>query len=276
MSSLYILVVIILTFGMLVSFVGILVQTVRKKPNRKKWRNAFIAFFVVSMVCSFFNPSQDTGDSTDTQDVAVEGNDAVEEAQADDDATEAELENNVKDFLIECGFTEDEASDVQELFAECGITHINGDEIKTTGTDIDNLICYMVDIDDDRQLQFTVENRKAIYISCNWVDLYTEEDGVLCTVQDVHIAETDIPNDVKMDLVDLSIEYLDHYYPDVRYYDGWGVGRRDDVYMVQCQVSDGSILTDRWIFAYIYFEEQEDGEFVITKTNIDGWEHNYQ
>ena len=40
--------------------------------------------------------------------------------------------------------------------------------------------------------------------------------------------------------------------------------------MVQCQVSDGSILSGDWIYAYVWYEEQTEGEFTVVGVKING------
>ena len=113
---------------------------------------------------------------------------------------------------------------------------------------------------------------EIFYVSLNGEDLYDEEKGgYLKNFNDVHIPETYMSESTKMTLKNQTEPFLDKYFPyDTRYYDAWAVGREDDVFMVQCQISDGSILTDNWLFARVWYEQQEDGTFTPTGVEING------
>ena len=75
---------------------------------------------------------------------------------------------------------------------------------------------------------------------------------------------------VAEELRDKTETVLDKYFSDTRYYDAWGYGREDNKYMVQCQATDGSILTDNWIYCRVWYEQQESGEFTVTGVQING------
>lgn len=176
------------------------------------------------------------------------------------------------DKLVSFGFTESEAVENANLLKQCGIPSIELCEPTDPNATVDGLVSYRGKLDDDRTVWFTVESRKIFYISLNGEDLYDEDKGgYLKNFDDVHIPETYVSNTTKIELRDLTETVLDKYFlSDTRYYDAWAVGREDNIYMVQCQISDGSILTDSWIYGYVWYEQQPDGEFKPTGVKIDG------
>lgn len=163
------------------------------------------------------------------------------------DTTMSEISTENDTFvekLISFGFTEDEAMENAKILRQCGIPNIDICEPTDANATIDGLVAYRGELDDDRTFWFTVDSRKIFYVSLNGEDLYDEDKGgYLKNFNDVHIPETYMSESTKMTLKNQTEPFLDKYFPyDTRYYDAWAVGREDDVFMVQCQISDGSIL----------------------------------
>lgn len=187
------------------------------------------------------------------------------------------IENDgIVDKLISFGFTEEEADEQRKILLQCGILSIDICEPTDENATIDGLISFRGKIDEDRIFWFTVENRKIFYIALNGEDLYDEDKGgFIKTFDEVHIPETYVSQEDKIKLRDMAESILEKYFLasyDVRYYDAWAVGRKDDLYMTRCEISDGSILTDGWILGYVWFEKQ-DGEYVATGIEIDGQQY---
>ena len=195
----------------------------------------------------------------------------------DGDTTDISVEeistdsNAFVDKLVSFGFTEKEAKENAEILLTCGIPTIENCEPTSSSATIDGLVAFRGKLDDDRVVWFTVEDRKIFYVALNGEDLYDEDQGgYLKNFNDVHIPKTSIKSKTKNQLRDMTETLLDKYFgTDVRYYDAWAVSREDDNYGVQCQVSDG-ILDDNWIYAYVWYEKQDDGEFKAVAVKIDG------
>ena len=160
--------------------------------------------------------------------------------------------------LISFGFTEEEATENAKILIQCGIPTISVCEPTDPNATVDGLVSYRGKFDDDRTIWFTVENRKIFYVSLNGEDLYDEsKGGYLKNFNDVHIPES-------------SVSVLDGYFTSSRYYDAWGFAREDNQYMVQCQATDGSMLTSNWLNCRVWYEQQDNGDFVVTGVQING------
>lgn len=159
----------------------------------------------------------------------------------------------------------------REILIKCGIPSIENVEATDTNATVDGLISFREKIDDDRVFWFTIEKRKIFYVALNGEDLYdADKGGFLKKFEDVHIPDIKVSYEEYMKLQNLSEKLLDKYFGfDVRNYKAWGVGRSDNKYMTRCKASDGKILTNNWIYCYIWYEKQNE-EFVPTDMKIDG------
>lgn len=211
--------------------------------------------------------NQTTADSLTVDGEQIEG--SVEEIPVEQvSSRDMEFINK----LVSFGFTEEEAKENAEILLTCGIPTIDICEPTDSKATIDGLVAFRGKLDDDRTFWFTVQNRKIFYVALNDEDLYDEDKGgYLQNFEDVHIPETSITFETQLKLRDMTEELLDKYYgPNTsKYYDAWGIGRKDNVYGAQCQVLN-SLLSDDWSFAYVLYELQDDGEFKPTSVSIDG------
>lgn len=184
-----------------------------------------------------------------------------------------EIEATTDDFvekLLSFGFTEVEAVENAKILKQCGIPVIAVCE-PVSDESIDNLVAFRGELDDKRIIWFTVEHRKIFYVSLNGEDLYDEDKGgYLKSFDEVHIPETSVSVTVADTLKNKSETVLDAYFTNSRYYDAWAYGREDDRYMVQCQATDGNVLTSEWLSCRVWFEQQNDGNFVVTGVQING------
>lgn len=178
--------------------------------------------------------------------------------------------DGIVEKLISFGMTEDEANEGASILRQCGVPSIDICEPTDSNATIDGLVSYRGKVDNDRIYWFTVEGRRIFYVGFNGEDLYDEDKGgFLKNFNDVHIPETNIDTDTQYALIENAEAVLDNYFLyDTRYYDAWGVGREDNKYMVQCQITDGSILTDNWISGKVWYEQQDDGSFAATGVRI--------
>lgn len=239
-----------------------------------------IVFCLSLYACASTNTTQDStdkepGTSAKVDESTEEASNALEVVGDTTDTTMSKIATESDSFaekLISFGFTEEEAIENAKILRQCGIPSIDICEPTDTNATIDDLVAYRGELDDDRTFWFTVDNRKIFYVALNGEDLYDEDKGgYLKSFNDVHIPETYISESNKLALRNQTEPLLDKYFPyDVRYYDAWAIGRNDNVYMVQCQISDGSVITDYWLYARVWYELQENGTFTPTSVEIDG------
>lgn len=176
--------------------------------------------------------------------------------------------------LMSFGFTEDEAINNAIILKKCGIPSIKKCKPTDPNATIDGLISYRWKINKKKTIIFTVENRKIFYVALNGEDLYDEDKGgYLKNFDDVHIPKSSISASTAEQLRDKSESVLDNYFTKTRYFDAWAFGREDEKYMVQCQATDGSISTDKWIYCRVWYEQQPNGTFVVTGVQIDGQQY---
>lgn len=240
--------------------------------GREKGLGIFIYLFIIVVAitaCSNTTKQEETSkvsQETSAGTLKVEGtptNDKMNEISTDG--------SDFIDKLISFGFKKKEAIKNAKILMKCGIPTIDICEPTDDKATIDGLISYRGKLDNDRVFWFTVDHRKIFYVSLNGEDLYDEDKGgYLKNFKDVHIPETYVSYETKIKLRDLTEEILDSYFKyDVRYYDAWGIGRKDNKYGVKCEISDGSILTDKWYYGYVWYELQKNGEFKATGVKID-------
>lgn len=266
-----------------VSAIGFVVKWIKKKP-KKKWGivalAAFVAFWGIGVVWGIVFPSDSVkNDDNQSETSQIETkpsenpdtNEIVGET-IDELMPEITAETNLfVEKLISFGFTEGEATENAKILMQCGVPTISVCEPTDPNATIDGLVSYRGKLDDDRTIWFTVENRKIFYVSLNGEDLYDEDKGgYLKNFNDVHIPETDVSVAVADTLRNKTETVLDGYFTSSRYYDAWAYGREDNQYMVQCQATDGSILTSNWINCRVWFEQQDNGEFTVTGVQING------
>lgn len=266
-----------------VSAIGFVVKWIKKKP-KKKWGivalAAFVAFWGIGVVWGIVSPSDSVkNDDNQSETSQIETkpsenpdtNEIVGET-IDELMPEITAETNLfVERLISFGFTEGEATENAKILMQCGVPTISVCEPTDPNATIDGLVSYRGKLDDDRTIWFTVENRKIFYVSLNGEDLYDEDKGgYLKNFNDVHIPETDVSVAVADTLRNKTETVLDGYFTSSRYYDAWAYGREDNQYMVQCQATDGSILTSNWINCRVWFEQQDNGEFTVTGVQING------
>lgn len=89
----------------------------------------------------------------------------------------------VLEQLVGYGYTIEQAETIQELLAECGITDLStfviGDE-----TDVEALVTLYDKSQEDITIWIVIDNGELYYIGYNGEDIYTQEDGVVATIDD--------------------------------------------------------------------------------------------
>ena len=185
-----------------------------------------------------------------------------------------EIENQVSDAqdfidkLISFGFTQEEAEANTEILVWCGIPTIDGCEMSGDNPP-DGLATFRDETDKDRTVWFVTQDRKIFYVALNGNDLYdADKGGFLKRFDDVYIPESDVDKQTGDKLVELATGRLDMYFNDFRYYDGWRIGRTDDVYVVRCEASDGSLFESYWIPCEVRFKVSEDEVLTVTDVSI--------
>lgn len=268
--------------AIILTIISLIITVILVIARKKQWKKAlftagisFLIIFIAGFSAKFYQMHEDTvGGSpaesqlpNDTENYFVQG-EKIDGAISDIGA------DNITSKLIEIGFTEEEAEGIKETFLLCGLTDIRGFEKTDPSASIDGLVSYRNEIDNDRTAWFTIENRKLFYIALNGVDVYdSDKGGFLININDVHIPESYVSPDVADILHDLTEQTLDGYFVNALYYDGFGYGREDNNYMVQCQVEAKNRLgTKDWVYAKVWYEWKDDG-FVVTGVVIDGQQY---
>lgn len=180
-------------------------------------------------------------------------------------------EDNISQKLISIGFNEEEANEMRAIFIKCGVTDIDECTITDPNASIDNLAAFRAVWDKNKVFWFTIDNRELLYMSLNGVDVYDKDKGgFLINVNDIHIPETNVSIVTGEKLRDMTEQTLDKYFVNARYYDAFGYARRDNEYMVQCQVyASNAIGAKDWIFAKVWFTSADDS-FKVVGVQIDG------
>lgn len=232
-----------------------------------------IIFCLSLCACDSNNAGNEQDISSKVEESTEKASNALEVVGNTTDTTMSEIETENDNFvekLVSFGFTEEDAVENAKILKQCGIPTIAVCE-PTSDESIDNLVVFRGKLDDDRTFWFTVENRKIFYVSLNGEDLYDEDKGgYLKNFNDVHIPETYVSVTVADTLRNKTESVLDSYFTSPRYYDAWAYGREDDQYMVQCQATDGSVLTSNWIYCRVWYEQQDNKDFVVTGVQING------
>nr|DAQ36353.1 MAG TPA: hypothetical protein [Caudoviricetes sp.] len=185
------------------------------------------------------------------------------------------VSDGIAEKLISFGMTEDEARAGREVLLMCGVENIDNCEPTDTSATVDGLVVFREVVDKDRVFWFTVDNREIFYVSLNGTDLYdVDKGGFLMKIDDVHVPESSVEYSVYRQLQDKTERVLDQYFVNARYYDGWGIGRADENYMVQCEVYASNALKMKdWVPAKVWYEDQGNGEFIVTGVQIDGTQY---
>lgn len=162
--------------------------------------------------------------------------------ETDSITTDFGVETTTK--LRQLGFTVDEATSIYNIFVKIGINQI--DDVKLgAGSGIDNLQSFVATANKDKKKKFyfTVEKRQLYYAGFLDDTLFdSTKGGVLKSIDDVHIPNTDVDLETYSKLQVLSQDLVKQYlkYPKTAkfpLYDSWGVGRRDDKYQVNGKVT---------------------------------------
>lgn len=242
-----------------------------------KSKVVFIVLISSILLCSC-GSTDNTDNVTESETTSAINTEETESSSDNVEINGTEIDTEIPDIasdnfaekLISFGFTEDEASENAEILRQCGIPTIDICE-PTSSNSIDDIVSFRGKLDDDRIFIFTVDNRKIFYVSLNGEDLYDADNGgFLKKFDDVHIPEKSVTTEEFYTLRDETEAVLDKYFMDYRYYDAWGIGREDNIYMLSCQASDGSILTDNWFYCAVWYERQEDDSFKLTGVKING------
>lgn len=286
MDDIFALILLITLITCFISVIGFIVKWIIKKP-KKKWGiialTTFFVFWIIGIVWGIVSPSESIGNDDEQSEInqteiaqanqsnTNEPSDDIVGETIDELMPEIATETNLFiDKLKSFGFTESEATENAKILMQCGIPTIDICE-PTSNESIDNLVSFRGVMDDSRTIWFTVESRKIFYISLNGEDLYdADKGGYLKNFDEVHIPETSISVKVTDELQNQSESVLDSYFTNSRYYDAWGFAREDNKYMVQCQATDGSMLTSNWINCRVWYEQQDTGNFAVTGVQING------
>jgi hypothetical protein len=197
-----------------------------------------------------------------------------------DDRVEGELmdiDTDMMKVLTDAGYTLEQANDIKKILNTIGVNSI--EIYKMTGVATEGLnavICYPNGLrEQSSRFTFTTDNGVLFYAGFLGEDLYDSElGGYLKSYEDVHVPETKIDIDTYTKLQILAIDnvkkYLNH--PSSADFNNfaWGVGRSDDKYKIQGEVTaQNSFGVKDDLFFDVYFIHSDD-EFLIEGIVIDG------
>lgn len=239
-----------------------------KKANPAKQKKMIIVcaiLLIITLAVAYSNKDESPDAAGDFD---VQGSESAEELS--DIASDG-----IAERLVSFGMTEDEAQAGRDILRMCGVDSISGCEPTDASASVDGLVAFREVVDKDRVFWFTVDHREIIYVSLNGTDLYDKDKGgFLMTIDDVHVPESSVPSDVYRQLQDMTETVLDRYFVSAKYYDAWGIGREDEKYMVQCEVyASNALKMKSWVPAKVWYEDQGNGEFVVTGVQIDGTQY---
>lgn len=237
-----------------------------KTNTVRAWKISIIVFSVIAVFIGAAIAGNETKSDNNTDDAyfvgdSVEGD--VQEIKSD----------GIAEKLITFGFTSTEAHEIRETLLLCGVSNIDDCTPTSSTASINDLIAYRAVLDKDRTFWFTIENRKLIYVGLNNYDIFDDtQGGFLISIEDIHIPESEVTQEVYYQLQEIATAAVDVYLVNssFAYYDAWAVARADDKYMIQGEVyARNKIGVKKWIPFKVWFN-YIDGEFVVEAIKIDG------
>lgn len=196
------------------------------------------------------------------------------------DRVEGELTDIDADMikvLTDAGYTLEQASDIQKILNTIGIISIEIENMTGKANEgLNAVVCYPNGLEErNRRFSFTTDNGVLFYAGFLDEDLYdSESGGYLKSYEDVYVPETEIDLETYTKLQVLAIDnvkiYLNH--PSSADFNNfaWGVGRSDDKYKIQGEVTaENSFGVKDELFFSVYFI-RSDVEFLIEGIVIDG------
>lgn len=282
MKTLFIVLGAIMFIATPILLVIAVVKTIRKKKTRRLWVACAICcvlFFAFELIAADKTETKEINSTNETSQITDEsfGDSMVDNDTISSSVSSLEEIEEVQDIetdgiaekLMALGMSAEEADKARTILLTCGINSIDVYEPIDPKATVDGLMVVIGKLDENRTAWFTIDNREIFYVALNGEDLYdTDKGGFLKHFDEVHIPETYISDFEKIALREKTESLIDRYMNyDIRWLDAWSVAREDDSYMVQCQMSDGSILTDNWIICKAWYEKI-DSEFVPTAVQI--------
>lgn len=284
--------------GAPVCLIGFLIQLMRKRPNKRIWGILTICYVILFLVCILIPTGNDdldegqpavettveteaaSSENSKPDETSVTETESSESSKSEfevvaesTDVTMTDIESDgIAEKLMEFGMTAEEAQRGREILIGCGVESIDNCEPTSEDATIDGLVMFREEIDKDRVFWFTVDNREIFYVALNGNDLYdADKGGFLMTIDEVHIPDSSMTEDVKLNLLDLTEQVLDQYFTSAKYYDAWGFARSDSDYMVQCDVyASNALKVNSWVQAKVWYTASGDGNFEVTGVMIDG------
>lgn len=263
--------------------VGIFLMFKYNKVYSKKVKIIIAIFSVIFTMFVLASDYAETNNTQQPQNVNKEETKNNDENFFTTDEEQKETDSITTDFgvetttqLRELGFTVEEATSIYNIFIKIGINQISNVK-KGSGTGIDNLQSFVAiaNNDEKKKFYFTVEKRELYYAGFLDDTLFdSTKGGVLKSIDDVHIPNTDVDLETYSKLQVLSQDLVKQYlkYPKTAkfpLYDSWGVGRRDDKYQVNGKVTakNGFGVESEMNFSIWFIEK--DNNFNVEAIIID-------
>lgn len=264
-----------------------------KKLNKTYIR--IITIFVLFICSIFLLPSNETSNDTaiennteenievnNVDNTSDKNEEAIKSVDKDTIGNSESINISIDDSMIkqfmDLGFNVEEATEMQQIFYQMGITSLSDIHSGATNPDINKLVSYVAiaNNNEKQKFYFTIENRKMFYAGFTNEDLYdSEKGGVLKNINDVHIPETKVTLEEYSTLQVLAQDEVKKYlnYPSSAsfpLYDGWGVGRSDNTYKIigKVNASNGFGVKSEINFSVLFIKN--DNTFNVDAVLLNG------
>lgn len=287
--------------GIPITLVIFLIQLVRKKKSKKGWGIATIGCLVMFIVCIVIptnapvqsnEPIQQSEKDQTLPSIqsAENGETTSESEQPNKSSTDkpstpstngedklngdlADVSDSVSTALIEVGYSSEQGKEIEKILNTIGVSSIQIETMTGEATQgLNAVVAYPNGhIDKNRKFMFTTENGVLFYAGFKGEDLYdSDKGGFLKSYGEVHVPKTDMTENQKQELLDLTESVLDDYFKYIPYYDAWGFARQDDNYMVQCEAyAKNDLNVKDWVRVKVWYEKN-DNAYKMTGVEIDG------
>ncbi len=141
---------------------------------------AFIAF---AIGCSSSSNSNSSGVSSAVQETLDPAVVSTNQDKVIDSSFKEENSQPVLEKLLAYGYSDEQAETIQGLLAECGITDLSTFEIGDE-TNVEALVTLYDKSQNNITIWIVIDNGELYYIGYNGKDIYTQEEGVVATIDD--------------------------------------------------------------------------------------------
>ena len=141
------------------------------------------AFMTFAIGCSSSSNNISSGVSSAVQETLEPAEVSTNQDKVIDSCSEEGNSQPVLEKLLTYGYSHEQAETIQELLAECGITDLSTFEIGDE-TNVEALVTLYDKSQNNITIWIIIDNGELYYIGYNGKDIYTQEEGVVATIND--------------------------------------------------------------------------------------------